>query len=112
MKIVYSSKCLEFGRAGHPESSERVEKAAEFLKEKGHGFVEPESCFEEDLLSVHSKELVKKVKNRDFSSLDSPAYENIYDYARLSAGGAIKAAKINGFSLMRPPGHQDRKSVV
>jgi len=37
--------------------------------------------------------------------VDTPAYENIYEYARLSAGGAILASKVNGFSLMRPPGH-------
>jgi acetoin utilization deacetylase AcuC-like enzyme len=36
---------------------------------------------------------------------DTPAYDNIYEYARLSAGGALLAAKVNGFSLMRPPGH-------
>jgi len=36
---------------------------------------------------------------------DTPAYDNIYEFARLSAGGAVLAAKIGGFSLMRPPGH-------
>jgi acetoin utilization deacetylase AcuC-like enzyme len=41
---------------------------------------------------------------------DTPAYDNIYEYARLSAGGALLAAKINGFSLMRPPGHHAGKS--
>ena len=37
--------------------------------------------------------------------VDTPTYENIYEYAKLAAGGAILAAKVNGFSLMRPPGH-------
>lgn len=105
MKIVYSSQCLGYKKKGHPESPERVRKAAEFLRKKGYELVEPEKCSEEDLLSVHSKNLVKKVKSGNFASMDSPAYEGIYDYARLSAGGAIKAAEINGFSLMRPPGH-------
>ncbi|MBC8412667.1 histone deacetylase, partial [bacterium] len=42
---------------------------------------------------------------------DTPNYPGIYDIARLSAGGAIAAAKhcLNSgekaFSLMRPPGH-------
>ena len=31
--------------------------------------------------------------------------EKIYDYALLSAGGALLAAQKNGISLMRPPGH-------
>jgi acetoin utilization deacetylase AcuC-like enzyme len=43
---------------------------------------------------------------------DTPAYEKIYEYARLSAGGAILAAKINGFSLMRPPGHHAGRYAV
>lgn len=105
MKIVYNSKCLEFSRSGHPESPERVAKAADFLKEKGYEFMEPEKCRKEDILEVHSQELVRKVEEGNFRSMDCPAYEDIYEYARLSVGGAIKAAEVNGFSLMRPPGH-------
>lgn len=105
MKIVYTPECLEFGIKGHPESPERVKKAAVFLKEKGYDFAEPEKCSDEDLLKVHSQELVRKVKKGNFRSMDCPSYEDIYDYARLSVGGALKAADIDGFSLMRPPGH-------
>lgn len=36
---------------------------------------------------------------------DTPAYSNIFEFASLSAGGAILASEIDGFSLMRPPGH-------
>ncbi len=105
MKIVYTQECLNFYKKGHPESPQRVRKAAEFLRNKGYDFVVPDMCREEDLLRVHDKSLVKRVKRGSFSSVDCPDYENIYYYARLSAGGAIKAADINGFSLMRPPGH-------
>lgn len=105
MEIIFSPRCLEFGNPGHPESPERVRKAAEFLRNRDYEFVEPEPCSEEDLLQVHSRELVDKVKNGKFFSMDSPAYGNIYEYARLSVGGAIKAAETNSFSLMRPPGH-------
>jgi acetoin utilization deacetylase AcuC-like enzyme len=45
------------------------------------------------------------VKNRTINDPDTPAYENIYEHACLAAGAAITAAKTNGFSLMRPPGH-------
>ena len=42
--------------------------------------------------------------------METPNIKGIYYYARLSAGGAIKAMKISlkegvSFSLMRPPGH-------
>jgi acetoin utilization deacetylase AcuC-like enzyme len=42
--------------------------------------------------------------------IESPAYPGIYEYAKLSAGAAILAAKIKGFSLMRPPGHHAGKN--
>jgi acetoin utilization deacetylase AcuC-like enzyme len=38
-------------------------------------------------------------------NITNPTTVDIYNYARLAAGGAIKAAKTQGFSLMRPPGH-------
>ena len=112
MKIVYSKRCLEFHRSGHPESPERVEKAAEFLRERGYEFAEPEKCREEDLLEVHDKGLVEKIKEGGFHSMDCPDYEDIYGYARLSVGGAMKAAEINGFSLMRPPGHHATRDSI
>ncbi len=112
MKVVYSAECLEFHRSGHPESPERVEKAAEFLKSKGYEFVRPKKCSKEDLSSVHSRKLVEKVRKGNFVSMDCPAYDGIYDHARLSVGGALKAAEINGFSLMRPPGHHATRNNV
>ncbi len=112
MKIVYSQDCLGFSRKGHPESPERVEEAAEFLRDKGYEFIKPEKCSEEDLLRVHSRELVEKVRNGSFVSMDCPEYDGIYDYARLSAGGAIRAAEVEGFSLMRPPGHHATRNSV
>jgi len=60
------------------------------------------------VLSVHSREYVDLIKNAESGSYldgDTPAPENIYEYALLSAGAAILAAQENGFSLMRPPGH-------
>jgi len=44
--------------------------------------------------------------------MDCPSYEGIYDYVRLSVGGALKAAEINGFSLMRPPGHHATRDSI
>jgi len=111
MKIIFSKKCLEYSN-WHIESPERVRKAYEILKSKGYEFTEPQPASEEDILKVHSKEHVERIKNGDFYDPDTPAYENIYEYARLAAGGAIKAAEEKGFSLMRPPGHHAGKNGV
>lgn len=103
-KIVFSEKCLEYG-SWHIESPKRVQIAYEILKEAGYEFVEPEPASEEDLFKVHDEEYIQLLKRGAIEDPDTPAYENIYEYARLSAGAAILAAKIKGFALMRPPGH-------
>lgn len=103
-KIIYSEECLKYSDL-HIESPERVRKAYEILKEKGYEFIEPKPASVEEILRVHSKEYVEKIKTGNFYDPDTPAYENIYEYAKLAVGGAILAAKEKGFSLMRPPGH-------
>jgi acetoin utilization deacetylase AcuC-like enzyme len=107
MKVIFSEKCLEYSWPGHIEGPERVRKTFEFLKKK-YEFLEPKPASVEDLLRVHSKEYVDLIKNARAGSYldgDTPVPENIYEFARLSAGGAILAAREKGFSLMRPPGH-------
>ena len=79
--------------------------AHEILKEKNYEFLEPEAASEEDLMNAHDTDYIWNLKKGLVEDPDTPAYDNIYEHARLSAGGAILAAKINGFSLMRPPGH-------
>ncbi|MEM2098653.1 MAG: histone deacetylase [Candidatus Bathyarchaeia archaeon] len=103
-KIVFSEKCLNYG-AWHIESPQRVKIAYEILKEKGFEFLEPEAAKEEDLLLVHDAEYVWNLKKGLVEDPDTPAYDNIFDFAKLSAGGALLAANVGGFSLMRPPGH-------
>jgi acetoin utilization deacetylase AcuC-like enzyme len=107
-KIIFSEKCLEYG-SWHIESPQRVRRAYEILKERGYEFIIPEPAREEDLLKVHDQEYIELLKRGAIEDPDTPAYENIYEYARLSAGAAILAAKIQGFSLMRPPGHHAGK---
>jgi len=109
MKILFSKKCLEYWQYGHPESPERVGKTFELLKGKFE-FLEPEPCSEKDLLSVHEKNYVEMIKKGEIHDSDTPNLPDIFDYAKLSAGSAIKAMKIalegeKTFSLMRPPGH-------
>ncbi len=95
---------------GHPESPDRVSWSYEYLKGKGYNFCEAKPCSEKDILAVHSQELVQKIKRGNFFDYDTPALPNIYDYAILSAGAAIRSMEFalkgeGGFSLMRPPGH-------
>lgn len=107
MKIVFSEKCLEYNWAGHIERPERIRPAIGLLRER-YAFLEPTPASQQDLLSVHSREYVDLIKNAEAGSYldgDTPAPENIYEYALLSAGAALLAAHENGFSLMRPPGH-------
>ena len=103
-KIVFSPKCLGYG-TWHVEGPQRTKLAHEFLMEKGYEFLEPEPAAEDDLLRVHDADYLWNLKKGMVEDNDTPAYDNIYEYARLSAGGALLAARVNGFSLMRPPGH-------
>lgn len=108
-KIVYSEKCLTYGQ-WHIEGPGRVHKAHEILQQRGYEFSVPEPASEEDLLRVHESEYVWNVKKGLVEDSDTPAYDNIYEYARSSAGGAIEAARAGGFSIMRPPGHHAGKN--
>lgn len=103
-KVVYSEKCLGYG-TWHIEGPQRVKIASEMLRAKGYEFLEPTPASEEELLTVHDTDYIWKLKKGLVEDPDTPAYDNIYEYARLSVGGALLASKINGFSLMRPPGH-------
>ncbi len=117
MKVIFSSKCLEYRQTGHPESPERVKNAYEFLKSKGHEFIEAKPCSEKDLLLVHSAKHIESVRKGSAFDLDTPSLPHIYDYARIAAGGAIQAAELackgeTSFSLMRPPGHHALSNLV
>jgi acetoin utilization deacetylase AcuC-like enzyme len=109
MKVLFSQKCLGYWQPGHPESPDRVKKTFELLKGKFE-FLEPEPCSEKDLLLVHGKDYVETIKSGRFYDSDTPNLPRIFEYAKLSAGSAIKAMKIalegeKTFSLTRPPGH-------
>jgi acetoin utilization deacetylase AcuC-like enzyme len=103
-KIVFSEKCLGYG-TWHIEGPQRVRLAHEFLGEQGYEFLAPEPASEDDLLRVHDADYLWNLKKGLVEDSDTPAYDNIYEFARLSAGGALLAARRCSFSLMRPPGH-------
>lgn len=107
MQIIFHKKVLDYqGTLGNPQ---RLIYAHDYLKNK-YNFIKPKIKIKEP--SVHTKELIKKVKQRDFYEPDSPAYKNIYDYAILALNGAITAQEIQGFSLLEPPGHHAGKDFL
>jgi acetoin utilization deacetylase AcuC-like enzyme len=115
MKVVFSPKCLEYDIPGHPESSERVRRTYEFLRNFNFKFVKPEPCTRQDLLLVHSKPLVDTIKHGIFENPETPVFPNVYDQAKLAVGGAMLSMEIalkegKSFSLMRPPGHHASRS--
>ncbi|MGE5188064.1 MAG: histone deacetylase family protein [Betaproteobacteria bacterium] len=103
-KLIYSEKCLGYG-TWHIEGPQRVKIAHDILQSKGYEFVQPTAASEDEISNVHDLEYIWNLKKGLVEDSDTPAYDKIFDFARLSVGGALLASKIGGFSLMRPPGH-------
>jgi acetoin utilization deacetylase AcuC-like enzyme len=117
MMILHSPRCLEYAAAGHPENPERVRSAVAQLQKEFHTWRMPTPCTDDDILRVHTHELLEAVRRGTFDDADTPAYPEIYGLAKLSAGAAIGAAEsaLTGqpaFSVMRPPGHHAERDRV
>lgn len=97
-QIVYSEKCLGYG-TWHIEGPQRVKIAHDVLCEKGYSFVPPCQATEDQASSAHDMEYLWNLKKGLVEDGDTPAYDNILETALLSAGAAIVASKIGGFSL-------------
>jgi len=106
----------------HPERPERISLTIQHLIETGLLGSPNITCFEptpaaiEDLKRIHTAEYIERVKQISgrggMLTPDTPLRPGTYDYARLSAGGAILAGELtvegrakNSFALIRPPGH-------
>ncbi|MFB6290488.1 MAG: histone deacetylase family protein [Candidatus Bipolaricaulia bacterium] len=111
MDLVFSEEALQYRSAGHPESPDRVKTAYNYLKDK-YRIKEPFQASTEDLFLVHDEDFVQRVKEGRFSDPDCPKYEDLFFYATLSVGGAIKAQKSGDLSIMRPPGHHAGRNFL
>ncbi len=114
MKVFYSHECEKYWQEGHPEHPRRVRKSYELLKDR-FDFAEAEPIDDNDLLLVHTRELVNAVRHREFFNADTPNLPKMFEYAKLAAGGAMQAMKTalgneNAFSMLRPPGHHAGKN--
>jgi acetoin utilization deacetylase AcuC-like enzyme len=62
----------------------------------------------DDVERVHAREyieLIRSLAEPTWLDLDTIASETSYEAALLAAGGAIEAARLGAFALVRPPGH-------
>ncbi len=114
--IVYSKRFLDHHLDGHPESRDRLESIIKYLHDKGVFDVlplnEPEPALEEDILRVHSKSHLERMKTiaRERTQILGDTYFTVktYSTALLAAGGVITCVKSDqpvSFALVRPPGH-------
>jgi acetoin utilization deacetylase AcuC-like enzyme len=102
-KIIFTDRCLTYD-THTMERPLRVSNAHNVLKQREYEFITPDPITEE-LLSVHEEEYIKEIKGGLINDPDTPGDKFMYEYAMLAAGAAVVAAKVQGFSLMRPPGH-------
>src|SRR5664280_3327554 len=117
MIIIYTPRCLDYGAPGHPENPERVRAAVALLHKEFHTWVTPEPCSDEDILRVHTPEMLAAVRIGNFTDADTPFFPEIFEIAKLAAGAAILASEHalaggTAFSLMRPPGHHAERNRI
>jgi acetoin utilization deacetylase AcuC-like enzyme len=117
MVILYSPRCLDYAAAGHPESPERIRPTVAQLQKEFHAWELPTPCSDEDILRVHTRELLEAARTGAFEDADTPFFPEILEIAKLSAGAAMLAAEhaLAGrpaFSLMRPPGHHAERDRI
>jgi acetoin utilization deacetylase AcuC-like enzyme len=116
--FIYSPRYLVHDYPKHPEHDGRVAYTMTKLNKEGllkdANLLEPRPATEEEILTVHSPELLEWVKtcseNGKPVTRDTPTGPESYYAAKLSFGGAIMAGELletykQVFVLCRPPGH-------
>lgn len=121
--VIYSPIYLEHKTGkDHPEKPQRlvaiisgITKAKQLTSKIA--FVNPRPLELDELLLVHTKEYIDKVRDicnsgGGFINDETPLSRESFNVARLAAGGAVKAVEEvlsgnfnNAFVLARPPGH-------
>ena len=124
LAVVYSElfKKHKMDRV-HPESPERLDEIIKGVKElqnevkKDIKFYKPHYITEEELVSVHVVDLIRKIQaiseaGGGMITIDTTINPYTYDIARLAAGATKQAAEIvdkgeakRSFAIVRPPGH-------
>ena len=107
----------------HPESPARLDEIIKGVKElqneskKDIKFYKPQCITEEELVSVHVIDLIRKIKaiseaGGGMITIDTTINPYTYETAKLAAGATKQAAEIvdrgearRSFAIVRPPGH-------
>ena len=91
----------------HVERQERVGVLLEAFPD----YVEARKASVDELALCHDREYIEHIRSLSESGrtvmldADTVCTPSTYETARLAAGGAIQAAEIGGFAVVRPPGH-------
>ncbi|MFZ5633499.1 MAG: histone deacetylase family protein [Bacillota bacterium] len=99
MKVVFHERFREVYDSDPAAAPGRMDSIVDELHDY-YEFIEPQPAEESDLLLVHKKSHLDRVKKKGL----------LYEIAVLSAGGAVLAAQLAvrgepAFALIRPPGH-------
>jgi acetoin utilization deacetylase AcuC-like enzyme len=104
---------------GHPERADRIRAIEAELERRdwlGWDVVEAPRASEEELLRIHPREYVERVRELSERGvpfdMDTPTSPGTYEAALRAAGGAcalveslLSGGERTGFSCLRPPGH-------
>jgi acetoin utilization deacetylase AcuC-like enzyme len=120
MKIITDEACTGYSRPGHPEKPARITRALETLRAQTDlpiTWAKPGPVDDAAILRAHAPELLASLGTAEDFDADSPAYPDIANYARASAGAALAAMRSarkgeTVFSLMRPPGHHATRNRI
>ena len=120
MTIITDPACAGYSRAGYADRPQRVAGTAALLQTQNVlalNWMAPTRISEDQILRAHAPEMLARLEEpRDFDE-DTPFFENISRYARVSAAAALDALRLaragqSVFSLMRPPGHHASREKV
>lgn len=121
VRATYNQLC-EMKGFGFPYDILRVSGPKEALEKAGFKIIEAPPAKEEDILLVHDRKYVEKIRDNALTKADKikariesiPVSERLYEMALASAGCAVKAFEEAGevmcFALTQPPGHHAGRS--
>ncbi len=109
----------EIQTTGHPESPQRATSIMERLEVEGlaSNVIKPKAATKEDIMAVHTDDLVATVATNYEGFMDPDTYHRDYTYelALLAAGGTMQGVekaykeKTPTLVIPRPPGHHAGK---